>query len=63
MRGVTTTLSVRFCLIVALLAMIPAWIASGAFSANTGVHDLLRTLVYPQNWRWQLVFCPRNTFT
>ena len=55
MRGVTTTLSLHFCLIVALLAMIPAWIASGAFSASPGVRDLLRTLVHPQNWRWQAV--------
>lgn len=55
MRGVTTTFSPRFGLIVALLAMIPAWIASGAFSPNTGVRVLLRTLVYPQNWRWLAV--------
>lgn len=40
---------------VALLAMIPAWIASGAFSRDAGVRELLRTLVYPQNWRWQAV--------
>jgi membrane protease YdiL (CAAX protease family) len=55
MRGVPTTFSARFGLIVALLAMIPAWIASGAFSANPGVRELLRTLVHPQNWRWQAV--------
>jgi membrane protease YdiL (CAAX protease family) len=55
MRGVTPTLSLRFGLIVALLAAIPAWIGSGAFSSDAGVRDLLRTLTVPQNWRWQAV--------
>ena len=55
MRGVTPTLSLRFGVIVALLAAIPAWIGSGAFSADAGVRDLLRTLMFPRNWRWQAV--------
>ncbi len=55
MRGVTPILSLRFGLIVALLAAIPAWIGSGAVASDAGVWDLLRTLTVPQNWRWQLV--------
>jgi uncharacterized protein len=55
MRGVTPVLSLRFGLIVALLAAIPAWIGSGAFSSDAGVRNLLRTLTVPQNWRWQAV--------
>jgi uncharacterized protein len=55
MRGVTPTLSLRFGLVVALLAAIPAWIGSGAFSGDAGVRDLLRTLTVPRNWRWQAV--------
>ena len=59
-RGIKPS-SHLYYLIVALLAMIPAWISSGAFSRDPGVRELLRTLVYPQNWRWQavaLVFFP-----
>lgn len=55
MRGVTPNPSVRFCLIVAFLAAIPAWIGSGAISSDAGVWSLLRTLAVPQNWRWQAV--------
>jgi CAAX protease family protein len=55
MRGVTPTPSLRFGLIVALLAAIPAWIGSGAFSSDAGVNNILRTLTVPQNWRWQAV--------
>lgn len=55
MRGVTPTLSLRFGLILALLAALPAWIGSGAFSSDTGVRKLLRTLMVARNWRWQAV--------
>lgn len=55
MRGVTTATSLRFGLIVALLAAIPAWIGSGAFSSDSGVRKLLRTVTVPRNWRWQAV--------
>jgi membrane protease YdiL (CAAX protease family) len=55
MRGVTTATSVRFGLIVALLAAIPAWIGSGAFSSDSGVRKLLRTVTVRRNWRWQAV--------
>jgi membrane protease YdiL (CAAX protease family) len=44
-----------YYLIVAPLAMLPAWIASGAFTRDTGVRELLRTLVYPRNWGWQAI--------
>jgi membrane protease YdiL (CAAX protease family) len=55
MRGARPTLSLRFGLVVALLAAIPAWICSGAFWADAGVRKLLQTLVVPGNWRWQAV--------
>lgn len=55
MRGVTTATSLRFGLIVALLAAIPSWIGSGAFSSDSGVRKLLRTVTVPRNWRWQAV--------
>jgi CAAX protease family protein len=38
-----------------VLAAIPAWILSGAFSRDAGVRALLRTLVRPSRWWWQLV--------
>jgi uncharacterized protein len=55
MRGTRPTLSLRFGLVVALLSAIPAWICSGAFWADAGVREFLRTLVFPRNWRWQAV--------
>lgn len=55
MRGATPALLLRFHLIVAMLAAIPAWIASGGLSSDGGVRNLLRTLVVPQNWLWQAV--------
>lgn len=55
MRGVTPHPSALFCWIVALLAVIPAWIASGAMTSDTGVWNLLRSLAVPRNWRWQAV--------
>jgi uncharacterized protein len=55
MRGVTPHPSALFCAIVALLAAIPAWIASGAITSDTGVWNLLRSLAVPGNWRWQAV--------
>jgi uncharacterized protein len=55
MRGVTPHPSALFCGIVALLAVVPAWIASGAITSDTGVWNLLHSLVVPRNWRWQAV--------
>jgi len=55
MRGVTPNPSLSFCLIVAALAAIPAWLGSGAVSSDTGVWAFLQTLVIPQNWRWHAV--------
>lgn len=54
MRGTKSPFHLYY-LIVALLAMIPAWIASGAFTRDTGVRELLQSLVYPRNWRWQAI--------
>ena len=54
-RGVNPTQLLRFGLIVALLAAVPAWICCGAFSSDTGVRKLLRTVMVPRTWRWQAV--------
>jgi uncharacterized protein len=54
-RGVTPHPSALFCVVVALLAAIPAWIASGAITSDAGVWNLLRSLAVPGNWRWQAV--------
>jgi membrane protease YdiL (CAAX protease family) len=51
-RGVLPKLSLPFGLTVGLLAVIPTAICSGAFSPDSGVRNLLATLVVPQNWRW-----------
>jgi membrane protease YdiL (CAAX protease family) len=53
LRGVHPTASITYYLLVGLLAMIPAWILSGAFTRDRGVRELLRPLVHPGNWRWQ----------
>ena len=53
LRGIHPASSVSYYLIVGLLAMIPAWILSGAFTRDSGVRELLHTLVHPANWRWQ----------
>jgi len=48
-------------LVVALVALLPAWILSGAFTRDAGVQDLLRTLVRPYSGRWlafALLFFP-----
>lgn len=55
LRGIHAASSIRYYLLVALLAMIPAWILSGAFTRDSGVRELLHTLVHPANWRWQAV--------
>ena len=34
---------------------ISAWIVSGAFSRDSGVRQLMRTLVAPRDWRWCVV--------
>jgi uncharacterized protein len=41
--------------VVALLALIPAWVVSGALSRDTGVRQLLQTLVERANLRWSAV--------
>ena len=53
LRGVHPTSSITYYLLVGLLATIPAWILSGAFTRDPGVRELLRPLVHPSNWRWQ----------
>jgi membrane protease YdiL (CAAX protease family) len=55
LRGIHPPASFRYHLLVALLAMIPAWILSGAFTRDSGVRELLETLVHPSNWPWQAV--------
>jgi uncharacterized protein len=53
LRGIHAPTSVSYYLVVGLLAMIPAWILSGAFTRDPGVRELLHALVHPGNWRWQ----------
>ena len=37
------------------LAILPAWILSGALSSDRGICELLRTMWIPQDWRWPLI--------
>ena len=53
LRGVHPTSSLSYYLLVGLLAAIPAWILSGAFTRDPRVRQLLRSVVHPTNWRWQ----------
>ena len=53
LRGIHAPISLIYYPVVGLLAMIPAWILSGAFTRDSGVRDLLHTFVQPGNWRWQ----------
>ena len=55
LRGIHAPTSLSYYLFVGLLAMLPAWILSGAFTRDSGVRELLQTLVHPCNWRWQAV--------
>lgn len=47
--------SMQFRAALLLPSAIPAWIISGAFSADSGVRRLLSGLVRPANWYWPLV--------
>jgi uncharacterized protein len=53
LRGIHAPTSVFYYATVGLLAAIPAWILSGAFTRDPGVRGLLHALVHPGNWRWQ----------
>jgi membrane protease YdiL (CAAX protease family) len=53
LRGIHAPTSVIYYATVGLLAAIPAWILSGAFTRDSGVRELLHSLVHPGNWRWQ----------
>jgi membrane protease YdiL (CAAX protease family) len=55
LRGIHAPTSIPYYLLVGLLAAIPAWILSGAFTCDPGVRELLHSLVHPGNWRWQAV--------
>ena len=55
LRGVHPQASITYYFLVGLLATIPAWILSGAFTCDPGVRQLLRPLVHPGNWRWQAI--------
>lgn len=37
------------------LAMLPAWVLSHAWSSDSGIRELLRTMWTPRDWRWPLV--------
>jgi membrane protease YdiL (CAAX protease family) len=53
LRGIHAPSSLTYYFLVALLAAIPAWILSGAFTRDPGVRDLLHSVIHPSNWRWQ----------
>jgi membrane protease YdiL (CAAX protease family) len=53
LRGIHAPASGTYYLVVGLLAMIPAWVLSGAFTRDPGVRELLNAVVHPRNWRWQ----------
>lgn len=53
LRGIHAPTSLFYYSVVGLLAMIPAWILSGAFTRDSGVRGLLRTFTRPANWGWQ----------
>ena len=53
LRDIHAPTSVFYYVAVGLLAAIPAWILSGAFTRDSGVRELLHALVHPGNWRWQ----------
>lgn len=55
LRGIHAPTSVLYYSVVGLLAMIPAWILSGAFTRDPGVREFLHTLVRPGNGRWQAI--------
>ena len=55
LRGIHVPTSVLYYSVVGLLAMIPAWILSGAFTRDPGVRKSIDTLVHPGNWRWQAI--------
>jgi membrane protease YdiL (CAAX protease family) len=54
-RGAATTVSPRFVLAIAILAIVPAAVATAAFSRDTGIRRLLRTLAIPHDWRWPAI--------
>ncbi|HYL83707.1 MAG TPA: type II CAAX endopeptidase family protein [Candidatus Angelobacter sp.] len=55
LRGIHAPTSILYYSVVGLLAMIPAWILSGAFTRDAGVRNLLHSFVQPDNWRWQAI--------
>ena len=55
LRAIHPSSPIRYYLLLPLLAAIPAWILSGAFTRDPGVRELLHSLVHPGNWRWQAV--------
>lgn len=53
LRGIHAPNSLTYYSLVGLLAMIPAWILSGAFTRDARVGELLGNFTRPANWRWQ----------
>jgi len=46
---------IRWNPIMMLLATLPAWIFSRAFSADGGIRALLHSIVVPRGWRWPVI--------
>lgn len=53
LRGIPVPSGRAYYFLVGALALIPAWVLSGAFEHDSGVRELLRTLVHPRNLRSQ----------
>jgi membrane protease YdiL (CAAX protease family) len=52
---VTNQAKLIMAIVMAIMALVPAWILSGAFSRDRGVREFLHTLVCSSGWTWQIV--------
>lgn len=55
LRGVHPSSQMTYRMVVGLLAFVPAWVISGSFSRDSGVRQLLRTLLRPRTLLWPCV--------
>ena len=55
LRGVYPSSQMTYRVVVGLLALISAWIISGSFSRDSGVRQLLHTLLRPRTFLWPYV--------
>lgn len=55
LRGVHPSSQMTYRMVVGLLALVSAWVISGSFSGDSGVRQLLRTLLRPRTFLWPCV--------